>query len=376
MSIEYPGHQGAIINPECPPGSQPIERPEAIIKATSISYLIWDVKDFDKQAYFLNDFGMLTHSKTSQELYMKGYDGAPYIYYGRKAKKTAFIGIGFSVNSFDNLKTLSTKTNQPIETLSRPGGGSVVRLTDPNGVVIEVCFGIEQGEKIDTRREPLKANTRYDSLRVNKGVRPPLMAAPILDIGHCVLGADDFTATTHWYMQHLGLIPTDVLCLEDGSPSLTFMRLDLGDTPADHHTVVVAKGAGEKYLHSAYEVIDMDAVAQGQQFLKMKKQYKHFWGIGRHILGSQVFDYWYDPFGFEFEHYADGDVYTADHPTDYHLLDSGNIYAWGHDLPKSMYAPKPKQVINFIKGLFKGTYTISWIKMAKAAISRPARPWL
>ena len=25
--------------------------------------------------------------------------------------------------------------------------------------------------------------------------------------------------------------------------------------------------------------------------------YPHAWGVGRHILGSQIFDYWRDPFG-------------------------------------------------------------------------------
>ena len=40
------------------------------------------------------------------------------------------------------------------------------------------------------------------------------------------------------------------------------------------------------------------------------------WGIGRHVLGSQLFDYWFDPDGFEYEHYTDGDVFTADHETE------------------------------------------------------------
>jgi hypothetical protein len=32
-----------------------------------------------------------------------------------------------------------------------------------------------------------------------------------------------------------------------------------------------------------------------------KKKYKSVWGVGRHILGSQIFDYWWDPTGFMIE---------------------------------------------------------------------------
>lgn len=32
-----------------------------------------------------------------------------------------------------------------------------------------------------------------------------------------------------------------------------------------------------------------------------KKNYKSVWGVGRHVLGSQIFDYWWDPTGFMIE---------------------------------------------------------------------------
>ena len=50
------------------------------------------------------------------------------------------------------------------------------------------------------------------------------------------------------------------------------------------------------YNHSAYEVVDVDALGMGQRVLR-EQGYKHAWGIGRHILGSQLFDYWNDPCG-------------------------------------------------------------------------------
>ena len=37
--------------------------------------------------------------------------------------------------------------------------------------------------------------------------------------------------------------------------------------------------------------------------------YFRSWGIGRHIQGSQIFDYWRDPDGFLVEHFTDGDMF-------------------------------------------------------------------
>lgn len=43
--------------------------------------------------------------------------------------------------------------------------------------------------------------------------------------------------------------------------------------------------------HSSFEVHDFDAQALGHQWLK-KEGYELAWGVGRHVLGSQIFDYW------------------------------------------------------------------------------------
>lgn len=375
MNIQYPGSDQLKINANAAPGSQPMHRPEALIKADNLAYLIWDVADIEEQESFLLDFGMLTHQKSSDELYMRSYGDSPYVYWGRKAKKTAFVGMGFTAVSREDLVKLAEATGEPIEPLDRPGSGEVVRLSAPEGLVVEVAFGIEPLESVETRMDLPPTNTLLHKPRINRGQRPELIPSPILNIGHCVTGTNNFEKTTNWYMRHLGLIPSDVQCLDDGSNVLAFMRLDRGANPADHHTLVVGQGLGVGYQHSAYEVFDLDVLGQGQQYLKLKKR-DHFWGIGRHILGSQLFDYWNDPHGFEFEHYTDGDVFTAEHPTDYHIFDAGNVYAWGPDMPAAMTSPTTKQILDLIRGLISGDMTMGWIKLFKKATSRPSRPWL
>src|SRR5262245_44074988 len=45
----------------------------------------------------------------------------------------------------------------------------------------------------------------------------------------------------------------------------------------------------------------------GHDYLAQFGTYEHMWGIGRHVLGSQVYDYWADPWGRVHEHWADSD---------------------------------------------------------------------
>ncbi|PRC62277.1 2,3-dihydroxybiphenyl 1,2-dioxygenase, partial [Mycobacterium sp. ITM-2017-0098] len=70
----------------------------------------------------------------------------------------------------------------------------------------------------------------------------------------------------------------------------------------------LALGPRNRYVHSAYQVSDLDAMAAGGEYLG-ERGYHRSWGIGRHIQGSQIFDYWRDPDGLLVEHFADGDMF-------------------------------------------------------------------
>ena len=63
-------------------------------------------------------------------------------------------------------------------------------------------------------------------------------------------------------------------------------------------------------MHAAFEVANLDDLMRGHAHLKAAQRHAT-WGVGRHILGSQVFDYWQDPWGHELEHWTDGDLFTA-----------------------------------------------------------------
>ena len=131
-----------------------------------------------------------------------------------------------------------------------------------------------------------------------------------------MLGTTRFRAALDWYLDTLGLIVSDFLYLDgqrDRGPAMAFIRCDLGSVPADHHTLAMALQPHTGYLHSAYQLTDLDEVAASGEYLR-ERGYRHAWGLGRHIQGSQIFDYWRDPDRVMFEHYADGDVFDAHEP--------------------------------------------------------------
>lgn len=76
---------------------------------------------------------------------------------------------------------------------------------------------------------------------------------------------------------------------------------------------------------------DFDSQALGHQWLA-KKGYESVWGVGRHILGSQVFDYWWNPDRFMIEHYVDGDLVNEDTPLAFDRATNEGLAVWGPDV--------------------------------------------
>jgi hypothetical protein len=74
--------------------------------------------------------------------------------------------------------------------------------------------------------------------------------------------------------------------------------------------------------HSSFEVNDFDTQCLGHDFL-LGRGWTNCWGVGRHVLGSQIFDYWcvLAP-SQSFSRYSDADIYGIGLM---HLATSSNI---------------------------------------------------
>jgi catechol 2,3-dioxygenase-like lactoylglutathione lyase family enzyme len=315
---------------------QPARHPSPTAKAVELAHVVFERPDLDDAEAFLADFGLIRAERTKDVLYLRARSSTPYCYRIHRAPKPRFVGAGFRVASLSDLAKLAELDEvTTIERCEHPGGGQLVRLLDPSGFELELLHGQSAVGELPTRARI----SIDDPQRFNAPQRPPVCPAEVLRLGHFVIEVADYQATCAFYTQHLGMLPSDVQVFPDGEPAVTFLRLDLGDTPADHHTLAIVQGFMPGFGHAAFEVVDADAVGMGQRVLR-ERGWEHAWGIGRHILGSQIFDYWSDPWGGKHEHYCDGDRFTSNAPLGVHPVSREAMSQWGAPMPRSFTKPQ------------------------------------
>lgn len=352
------------------------ERPEPIVRADAMAHALFERRDVGEMSRFLKDFGLVEYPADGEISYFRGHGSAPWLVSVKAGAEDRFIGFGVVLRERADLEKLAAATGATIEPLHAPGGGEHVRLFDPDGVQVNAVFGAAPVEPLPTRSSALPVNTPWMRERVNAAVRSPTEPSPIFRFGHVVLQRTDFARSSEWYRHHFGMIPSDIQTLANGNAAMGFYRFDRGDEPADHHSVAILAGPAPAMLHLSFETCDLEALGQGHRYLRTKGWTPH-WGIGRHALGSQLFDYWKDPTGAEWEHYADGDVMDAHQPTGYHELTRGSLWTWGDDLPASM---RPGITVDDVPHIHAaGGFGAMDLESAKALIEAllvQPRPWM
>jgi hypothetical protein len=193
-------------------------------------------------------------------------------------------------------------------------------------------------------QQPQVFNVGHDLRRTNNTQRPPRTPARVQRLGHLVLQSTKYLQALNWYLDNLGMIVSDFQFFvgqRERGPTMSFIRCDRGATPADHHTLALALGPASRYLHSAYQVCDLDALAAGGEYLG-ERGYFRSWGIGRHIQGSQIFDYWRDPDGFLVEHFTDGDMFDNTVQPGWAPLTASGLAQWGPPATKDFLGTDSK----------------------------------
>jgi len=287
-----------------------------VIKAADLAYGRLRSPDLDKQEEFLTAFGMVRADRTKNALYMRGTD-SPHHIHVTELGEPKYVGIAFHAASPDDLEKLSRSEGaSKVEDIDEPGGGKRVRLTDPDGFQVEVVYGMEQLPKIPVKRPPVytgECTTKW----------------PI----RLTCDGPQFEKTLGWYREMLGLRCSDDVYADKKENIVgSFNRLDRGEDYVDHHAFFCIRSDKAGLNHLSYEAADIDDIMIGHEIMKAKG-YEHFWGIGRHSLGSQVFDYWGDPWGRVHEHWADTDVLNANVPPN--LIGRHELNGpWGEPIPE------------------------------------------
>ena len=262
----------------------------SICRVEDVAYVRFRAPDLGCMSDFLRDFGLIEAARDDHRLIMRGHGTAPVVHVTEPGP-AAFAGFAFRVTDREDLKALAEHDHVPVADLDMPGGGAVVRLTDPDGFLVEVIHGQQPVDQLAVP-PPLPWNEGGRNDRLSAFRRPPRGPSHVLRLGHVVLSVRDFWLSERWYKERFGLITSDEIQPPNGIGIGAFMRADRGNSrTSDHHTLFLFQHpAGPAFLHAAFEVVDLDDLMTGHEHLLAQGR-DAAWGVGRHKLGSQIFDY-------------------------------------------------------------------------------------
>jgi catechol 2,3-dioxygenase-like lactoylglutathione lyase family enzyme len=126
---------------------------DPIIRVDDVAFPRFRAPDLDEMERFLRTFGMHPSDRTDDALYMRGSDADHHVHVTHRGEP-AFLGLAFASTAAD-LRTLAAATGTTVDQLDEPGGGSVVRLTDPDGRVVA---GVARSRATDRSTSALSAS--------------------------------------------------------------------------------------------------------------------------------------------------------------------------------------------------------------------------
>ncbi|AMU21438.1 VOC family protein [Mycobacteroides abscessus] len=324
-----------------------------VIKVTDIAWLEFEKPDLQRAEAFARAFGFATSLRTGEELHLRGSDSTAPCVIVRRGSRSRFLGVAFAAADEGDLLRLAAATGARTRPLPAAIGGMAVNLADPGGVPVRVVAGMHSLDVLPSQALH-RYNMGHEFRRINATQRPRREPTTVQRLGHLVMQSTKYLETLNWYLDTLGMIVSDFLYFpgqRDRGPTMSFIRCDRGSTPADHHTLALALGPQNRYVHSAYQVCDLDALAAGGEYLT-EQGYFRSWGIGRHIQGSQLFDYWRDPDGFMVEHFTDGDLFDSTLQPGWAPFTASGLAQWGPPVSKDFLGTNPKSLPHEAQSIF------------------------
>ncbi|KAK5789892.1 hypothetical protein VI817_009015 [Penicillium citrinum] len=208
-------------------------------------------------------------------------------------------------------KAAALPDNSPVEELAyTPGAGSLVTITDPEHHQEPINPPGEQPPQ-----KKIILNFPSEKLHIRKFNR----FEPGSALDHFGLSTQNFESQLQFYTSTFNIVPTDFVYIEQDSqriPITVFIHLDLVKEPVDHHAFFLGANSKKSLVHHC-----------------SFEGYPPAWGVGRHVLGSQILDYWWDISGNIVEHYADGDLVNAETPIGYVPAGPDSLAIWGPRVP-------------------------------------------
>lgn len=311
----------------------------APIRLLSLHHVVLQVPDLAGNVQFAEDFGLHVAARHAGTTYLRACGSDAYSYVVEAGEQARLVAIAFVAESSAELqRAVDEHGASAIRPLEGPGGGVACSLTDPDGIRIDIVHGIAPRTADPLRPEPV-VNYPGNRRRLNDAHRYPDGPGNPLRLGHLGLFTRDFAKSEAWYTAVLNLRASDRMHLGGAGGKYVggFYRLDRGSEWVDHHVIGFFAMGRSGLHHLSFETQDLEQQMVSHRHLR-RRGYQPVWGVGRHPLGSHLFDMWKDPNGLRFETYSDTDWCNHDRPGRDHPVEGSEMDLWSNDTPERYFA--------------------------------------
>jgi catechol 2,3-dioxygenase-like lactoylglutathione lyase family enzyme len=302
-----------------------IDFPEARVGIHSIDHFALEVPDLDRAAHFLGAFG-LRLERQPQQLLLRAA-GSDHVWgrvlQGGDRKRLAYISVRCHPEDWPTMinQIVGAGGSAADAHAAAPSGG--YWFHDPHGLTVQLLAGdkLMVDHKAALPDLTVPANVRGAPARSRAARAVPGR------LSHLALFTPDATASLAFHTAALGVR------LADRSGDI--IAFTYGRHGSDHHLLAFLQGEGTGLHHSSWDVPSPDDVGLGNTQMRAAG-YTHHWGPGRHVLGSNYFNYVRDDFGQWWEHSCHIDYIEKDAPWEMaNFADEDSLYLWGPDVPEA-----------------------------------------
>ena len=306
---EIKGH----INPMRRPGELGIH---------SVDHFHFVVPDLKAAQHFYSEFGLDVAENGNRLTLRTG--GGPHVWgmLGEGArKKHQYVSFGAFEDDLDRF----SKRLQEM---------AVPRVDPPTGVDSNgLWFHDHDGNLVEIAVKPKTSpseKSKFTAISAGPGERGAPFRSTMKRtyprrLAHILMFTTDVAKAIQFYTRVLGLRLSD-----HSGDNIAFLH---GIHGSDHHMIAFARSNAPGTHHFSWDVGSVDEIGAGAMHM-LGKGYDRGWGLGRHVLGSNLFHYVRDPWGSYSEYSADIDFVPVD--CDWKAQDNppeDSFYAWGPNVP-------------------------------------------
>lgn len=299
-------------------------QPQGAVGIHSIDHFALAVPDLQEAERFIAAFGLsIRDAHDELELRVEGNEHlwARVLKGAGQKKRLEYVSLACYAADFDALRAQVLGAGGLVASHHKRTGTDGFWFTNPDGLLMQI--------KVAPKTMPdVKTSFRDVSTLAGARAAPPRSEAPIAKparLAHLALFTSNVSRAADFHQRALGVRVAD--------RSRDLIAFTYAPHGSDHHLLAFLRSDGPGLHHCSWDVAGIGNIGLGAERLR-RAGYSHQWGLGRHVLGSNYFNYISDRWGQWWEHISDIDYIPKGGRWDGGDYDEEDgFYLWGPAVP-------------------------------------------